>query len=112
MVASVDDLDNAERQAECMSIKGFGRKSAHGLATAGIAAVAVVTPLAALVEGSGVALASASTSSSPADTQSSPCPDAYLCTTAGPDPSIPYGPDPFVPYGPGPVVLPGSNQAF
>jgi hypothetical protein len=112
MGASVDDLDDPEDQAECMNIKGFGRKSGRGLATAGIAAAAVITPVATLVEGPGVALASADPSSSPADTQSSPCPGANLCTTPGPDPSVPYGTDPFVPYGPGPVELPGSNQAF
>jgi hypothetical protein len=75
-------------------------------AAAGVTAASLIAPVAALADGSGVALAR----SSAPDTQSSPCPGANLCITPETDPSVPYGTDPFGPYGPDPIG-PSGNQA-
>ena len=78
-------------------------------AAAGIAAVTLVAPTVAVVEGPAAVLAKAKPST-PVDTQGAPCPGAYYCIAPGPDPEVPYGTNPYVPYGPDPVTR--GNQAF
>ena len=64
----------------------------------GYAAVTLVAPAVAVVEGPAAVLAKAKPST-PVDTQGAPCPGAY-CIAPGPDPEVPYGTNPYVPYGP------------
>ena len=78
-------------------------------AAAGITAVALIAPAAAVSEGPGAVLASGKPHT-PADTQGAPCPGAYYCLAPGTDPEVPYGTDPYIPYGPDPVTR--GNQAF
>jgi len=66
-------------------------------AAAGIAAVTLVAPAVAVVEGPAAVLAKA-IPSTPVDTQGAPCPGAYYCIAPGPDPEVPCGTNPYVPY--------------
>ena len=78
-------------------------------AAAGITAIALIAPAAAVAQTPAALLANAKPST-PADTEGAPCPGAYYCIAPGPDPEVPYGTNPYVPYGPDPVTR--GNQAF
>ena len=76
---------------------------------AGITAIALIAPAAAVARTPTALLANANPNT-PADTEGAPCPGAYYCIAPGPDPEVPYGTNPYVPYGPDPVTR--GNQAF
>ena len=78
-------------------------------AAAGIMAVALIAPAAAVAEGPAVVLASGKPNTL-VDTQGESCPGAFYCIAPGPDPEVPYGIDPYIPYGADPVTR--GNQAF
>ena len=64
---------------------------------AGIMAVALTAPAAAVAEGPAAVLASGKPNTL-VDTQGASCPGAFYCIAPGPDPEVPYGTDPYTPY--------------
>ena len=72
-------------------------------AAAGIAAVVLIAPAAAVAGGSGAALASG-------NIDGVPCPGSSYCVAPGPDPDLSYGTHPYIPFGPDPSMR--GDQAF